>query len=391
MGRTARARRKRKSNVRPLVISGLKDFTKLCIWMSKSGWRPVAQIHLALFQETGRGLMAAKTIGKDELIVKIPHRLLITRARVLEELPQLSKQLTTAELLTLYLLHCKKNNIDEEYLETLPKEYSIGGLCFDEEASLLPNSLRDKVLASKMYMRRKYEKLKSITGFIESLEIFLWAWCSVNTRAVYFKDGGHPPEGNMALAPYLDLLNHDSKAVIEAAFNTMTNCYEIRTKEKIKKCQQIFINYGPHDNMKLFLEYGFIVPSNIHSTVQFDEEDLLQLFKTKKHRSLQLLISELSKNFYCNWDGLSWNLQVALTIMSNDSLDNIKSPYDVQPEMNPRVKALANCLLEDKISQLTPKEAFSILNPSSSFQVAQFLISDMLHLLNHTMSTLSAE
>ena len=359
--------------------------------MSKSGWRPVAQIHLALFQETGRGLMAAKTIGKDELIVKIPHRLLITRARVLEELPQLSKQLTTAELLTLYLLHCKKNNIDEEYLETLPKEYSIGGLCFDEEASLLPNSLRDKVLASKMYMRRKYEKLKSITGFIESLEIFLWAWCSVNTRAVYFKDGGHPPEGNMALAPYLDLLNHDSKAVIEAAFNTMTNCYEIRTKEKIKKCQQIFINYGPHDNMKLFLEYGFIVPSNIHSAVQFDEEDLLRLLKTKNPRSLQLLISELSKNFYCNWDGLSWNLQVALTIMSNDSLDNIKSPYDVQPEMNPRVKALANCLLEDKISQLTPKEAFSILNPSSSFQVAQFLISDMLHLLNHTMSTLSAE
>ena len=391
MGRTARARRKRKSNVRPLVISGLKDFTKLCIWMSKSGWRPVAQIHLALFQETGRGLMAAKTIGKDELIVKIPHRLLITRARVLEELPQLSKQLTTAELLTLYLLHCKKNNIDEEYLETLPKEYSIGGLCFDEEASLLPNSLRDKVLASKMYMRRKYEKLKSITGFIESLEIFLWAWCSVNTRAVYFKDGGHPPEGNMALAPYLDLLNHDSKAVIEAAFNTMTNCYEIRTKEKIKKCQQIFINYGPHDNMKLFLEYGFIVPSNIHSAVQFDEEDLLRLLKTKNPRSLQLLISELSKNFYCNWDGLSWNLQVALTIMSNDSLDNIKSPYDVQPEMNPRVKALANCLLEDKISQLTPKEAFSILNPSSSFQLAQFLISDMLHLLNHTMSTLSAE
>ena len=391
MGRTARARRKRKSNVRPLVISGLKDFTKLCIWMSKSGWRPVAQIHLALFQETGRGLMAAKTIGKDELIVKIPHRLLITRARVLEELPQLSKQLTTAELLTLYLLHCKKNNIDEEYLETLPKEYSIGGLCFDEEASLLPNSLRDKVLASKMYMRRKYEKLKSITGFIESLEIFLWAWCSVNTRAVYFKDGGHPPEGNMALAPYLDLLNHDSKAVIEAAFNTMTNCYEIRTKEKIKKCQQIFINYGPHDNMKLFLEYGFIVPSNIHSAVQFDEEDLLRLLKTKNPRILQLLISELSKNFYCNWDGLSWNHQVALTIMSNDSLDNIKSPYDVQPEMNPRVKALANCLLEDKISQLTPKEAFSILNPSSSFQVAQFLISDMLHLLNHTMSTLSAE
>jgi SET domain len=359
--------------------------------MSKSEWRPVAQIHLALFQETGRGLMAAKTIEKDELIVKIPYRLLITRARVLEELPQLSKQLTTAELLTLYLLYCKKNNIDEEYLETLPKEYSIGGLCFDEEVECLPNSLRDKVLASKIYMHSKYEKLKSIAGFIESLEMFLWAWCSVNTRAVYLKDGGHPPEGNMALAPYLDLLNHDSKAVIEAAFNKTTNCYEIRTKEKIKKFQQIFINYGPHDNMKLFMEYGFIVPSNIHSTVQFDEEDLLQLLKTKNPQSLQLLISELSKNFYCNWDGLSWNLQVALTIMSKDSLDNIKSPYEVQPEMNPATKTLASRLLEDKISQLTPKEASSILNPSPSFQVAQFLISDMLHLLNHTMSTLSAE
>ena len=70
----------------------------------------------------------------------------------------------------------------------------------------------------------------------------------------------------LALAPYLDLLNHSFDAVMEAGvdIHKSTSGYQIVTKTKIKKFGQAFINYGPHDNTKLLLEYGFFLPNNPH-------------------------------------------------------------------------------------------------------------------------------
>eukprot|EP00061_Rhincodon_typus_P013707 g40243.t1 len=84
-----------------------------------------------------------------------------------------------------------------------------------------------------------------------------------------------------ALAPYLDLLNHSPSAqvrkqahvqkasavVITAAFNQKTKHYEIRTVTKCRRYEQVFICYGPHDNQRLLLEYGFLTNSNPHNVV----------------------------------------------------------------------------------------------------------------------------
>ena len=126
-----------------------------------------------------------------------------------------------------------------------------------------------------------------------SLEFFQWAWFCVNTRAVFYQDSSRQDrnkhlnglnmnmtdvlENNMALAPYLDMFNHDEEVVVEAGFNKTSQCYEIRSNRHIKKYQQVFINYGPHDNLKLFLEYGFIMKTNLHKVVEFDIHFLLNL------------------------------------------------------------------------------------------------------------------
>lgn len=54
---------------------------------------------------------------------------------------------------------------------------------------------------------------------------------------------------------------------VKAAFNEQTRSYEIWTNSQCKKSQEVFICYGPHDNQRLLLEYGFVAMDNPHSSV----------------------------------------------------------------------------------------------------------------------------
>lgn len=61
---------------------------------------------------------------------------------------------------------------------------------------------------------------------ILTFESFKWAWNVVNTRSVYFEVGNNKylcdkEPNNIALAPYLDLLNHSSTADV----STLTFTY----------------------------------------------------------------------------------------------------------------------------------------------------------------------
>jgi len=61
---------------------------------------------------------------------------------------------------------------------------------------------------------------------------FEWAWFTVNTRAVYLaadpRDAGgqqSSPADSLALAPYLDLLNHSAGVRVEAGINIQTSAH----------------------------------------------------------------------------------------------------------------------------------------------------------------------
>jgi hypothetical protein len=57
---------------------------------------------------------------------------------------------------------------------------------------------------------------------------------------------------------------------VDAAFNKSSNCYEIKTHKSYKKYDQVFISYGPHNNIHLLLEYGFILPDDPHDVYEID-------------------------------------------------------------------------------------------------------------------------
>lgn len=109
------------------------------------------------------------------------------------------------------------------YLEVLPKAYTCAACLEPEVVALLPAPLEAKAREQRTRVRELFASSRGCFSSLRPLlsepaesvfsySAFLWAWCTVNTRAVYLKRGrgqGLSAEPDTcALAPYLDLLNH---------------------------------------------------------------------------------------------------------------------------------------------------------------------------------------
>jgi hypothetical protein len=86
----------------------------------------------------------------------------------------------------------------------------------------------------------------------------------VNTRTVFYKNRNEKADG-MALAPFLDLINHSPQPNTSVEFinepkqrNKETRGYLIKAVKTIQANSQIYISYGSHPNYKLWVDYGFV-------------------------------------------------------------------------------------------------------------------------------------
>ncbi|XP_037078832.1 SET domain-containing protein 4-like [Pollicipes pollicipes] len=204
--------------------------------MAHHEWEGARSLVPTLFPATGRGLMARSAVRPGATLVSVPRRMLITSATALaSELgpllraarPPLSGQLT----LTLFLLLERRRGADSAwrpYLDSLPAAYTTPAFCH-----------------------------------------FRHAWFTVNTRAVFLEPERSQPaivEDTCALAPFLDLFNHAPDATMRCRLSP-GGCYELVTEDAFAARSQVFINYGPHDSLRLLLEYGFVVPDNERDAV----------------------------------------------------------------------------------------------------------------------------
>lgn len=109
------------------------------------------------------------------------------------------------------------------YLDILPKSYTCPVCLEPEVVALLPDPLKAKAEEQRALVRDLFASSRDFFHtlqplFVESADSvfsycsFLWAWCTVNTRAVYLRSRRQEclsaEPDTCALAPYLDLLNH---------------------------------------------------------------------------------------------------------------------------------------------------------------------------------------
>lgn len=353
-GRTKRTRRRRWHG--PQNVNWSSDETdpkiiKLIRWLMQHGFdKRSCHVKVHTFNETGRGLMALKTFKPGDILLSVPESLLITTSTVLSSYlaPVIRSfprsRLSPVEAICSFLiceLHRGQQSPWFDYIDVLPQSYSLPVYWDEEECLHLPNSVYAKAKEQQNLLLTSFHKLMNFFSHVESelpylhgafdYEKFRWAWSSVNTRCVYMERPSQPEfngePDRCALVPFLDFFNHSPNAQMKAMFDAKDRTYKIQTMSQVSKYSEAFINYGPHDNAKLILEYGFSVPCNPHDCVEFTVDDLLAVCSTLSPdtdvpiRTSFLDKFQLSSGLSCSADGLSWNLMAAIRVLTAASID----------------------------------------------------------------------
>ncbi|XP_037554044.1 SET domain-containing protein 4 [Nematolebias whitei] len=288
-GRAARKRRQKRGNaVRSASLSHQSPYVKLMKFLHQRGFTSTP-LQPALFTDTSRGLQTLWSIKPGDMIISLPESCLLTTTTVLNSylgpfIKSWRCRLSPLLVLCVFLV-CERHRGEASdwfpYISVLPNTYTCPVYFSDDVVDVLPAAVRRRAEEQKEAVRHMHSSnwdffrslqlvLSQPVEDVFTYEAFRWAWCSVNTRSVFMS---HPSnhflsgQDNYALAPFLDLLNHQPSVQVKASFNDQTRCYEIRSVSGTKRYRQAFINYGCHDNQRLLLEYGFVSTDNPHSVV----------------------------------------------------------------------------------------------------------------------------
>ena len=116
------------------------------------------------------------------------------------------------------------------YLLTLPYTYTVPVYWPSDLVERLPVAIKQHVLDQRKTVHKLYNKCQKIFNDVGqfcdelkdndiSIQDFIWAWGTVNTRCVYWLQKPDPdlePDGedHYALVPFLDMLNHSHQAQV---------------------------------------------------------------------------------------------------------------------------------------------------------------------------------
>ncbi|XP_057360334.1 SET domain-containing protein 4 isoform X1 [Manis pentadactyla] len=317
------------------------EFIELNKWLKDRKFEDT-NLTPARFPGTGRGLMSRTSLREGQMIISLPESCLLTTDTVIrsylgEYIVKWQPPPSPVLALCTFLVsekHAGDRSLWKPYLEILPKAYTCPVCLEPEVVNLLPKPLKAKAEEQRIHMQEFFTSSRDFFSslqplFSETVEsIFsysalVWAWCTLNTRAVYVKHTQRQcfsaEPNTYALAPYLDLLNHSPDVQVKAAFNEETHCYEIRTASSCRKHEEVFICYGPHDNQRLLLEYGFVSIHNPHACV-YVSKDILVKYLPSTDKQVNKKISILKdhdfiENLTFGWDGPSWRLLTALKLL----------------------------------------------------------------------------
>ncbi|CAG0898195.1 unnamed protein product [Darwinula stevensoni] len=298
LGRAGRQRGRRKRG------QSTDHMERLRVWLRERGWSEDVRLKAARFPTTGRGLQAITSIDGGSTIVSIPAECIIVPGTVdRSPIGGMVKELPAALKLCAFLLFERiqgHSSIWGPYLATLPKSYT--NLAYMNDAvDSLPAVVRDAFLRQRQEIDNSLGLLRSALDISFARWEFEWTWFTVNTRVVSLDD-------TVALVPYLDLFNHSPFVQTRAGFSSERG-YFLTIDRPFSCGRQVFINYGPHDNMKLLLEYGFVVEGNPNDVVRFTLDDIREACGSFSVHFRKFALWDIEEGLVCDRSGPSWMLE----------------------------------------------------------------------------------
>ncbi|KHJ85261.1 hypothetical protein OESDEN_15016, partial [Oesophagostomum dentatum] len=230
------------------------------------------------------------------------------------------------------------------------------------DAADLPASVRDFWCTQQKDLQEMWKRIHEVVPRIPH-EKFLWAWHVVNTRCIYVENKPHPSIDNsagdtLAVIPFVDMLNHEPLAKGIAMFDRYSNTYIVRASHCVLEDEQVTVCYGPHDNARLWMEYGFTLPDNPNGKVLLEHALFIALAK-KVGVNVSPLHEEalreagLPCSLYLSDEGPSWALRVNMKILMLSPSD-IKRWREIVYTERPRPASL--CSLDDEELELDEQE-----------------------------------
>jgi len=256
-------------------------------WMKAvgRGWRPKhIKLHLFTLAESFqlRGVMALQPHLPDQILINVPQQLVITVDVALKCLLSCTDphpkiyHLSSHSVLALFLLGERARgeaSAWHPYLTSLPDSYAMPCFSRPSESECFPSYLKSVDRKQRDLLRRKF--LACRDTFLRSdldYNEFRWAWFTVNSRGVYSPDGSD----NLALVPFLDMFNHSPDVRVKAETRPDGGYRLTNVNRTYHQGEQVMINYGPHSNLNLYAEYGFILVDNADDYFPLELRDLTQ-------------------------------------------------------------------------------------------------------------------
>lgn len=352
MGRTLRKRHQKKKHILKLNESPVEFLIHLKSRLLNEKCLSICHLVPEHFPLTGRGLKTLKRIENNEILIQLPFELLITTDALLQSNIKTLFLNSTADnfdpqcmlaVFLVYEVHLGINSKWYFYLRTLPQSFTNPDFCSNKEKEFLPSfvldSLRQAHKLEKNFslIMKSIKHLEIINRFrcphcnvhlqnIITFARYKWAYYVVNTRAVYIdtklcKENilNIKQPNNLALAPFLDLFNHDVNAAVKVSVVTddcQNQFYQIATLKSFDKDSQVFINYGSHNNLKLYIDYGFFIPYNPLDEIHFNIFDIQKCLNISRNKLDFITFNSFHTNMSFTRNGLNYNATMTLFISS---------------------------------------------------------------------------
>ncbi|KAJ8731714.1 hypothetical protein PYW08_014444 [Mythimna loreyi] len=359
MGRTRRKRNIRKARDF-CACDDKEEIIQLNSWLSENGMGRNDKLFLAVFHDTGRGVLTKRKIRSGEELMNLPLNLTINVTTILMDklfdkiflenskrcLLEYKQSVSFQSLMAFYLAFIKFQSGKTKwhiYLESLPKEYTVPYFLPNEmkqniDSDILTVILKQKNIIDSSYsifeniLKNNVSKNNTIQDFKNSFTLaeYEWAYFTVNTRCVFMDLSKVIDLKNIensiltlisdntkiSLCPYLDMINHSPNARNETKLLVSKNIenvsisnlsedlfsdvqFSIYTKNDFDPYTQVFICYGDSHNLKLITEYGFFLPANDLDFVSFTFEEVVLFLKTKSIKLSQDQISFINNHGLC--------------------------------------------------------------------------------------------